>query len=60
MGSARTASELGTRTFQLTIAVAQDAASGQRSVTVLNPGQATATAAPSFLTIVPADWGVEL
>jgi hypothetical protein len=55
-GSARAASHLATRTFQLTIAVAPDAAPGQRSITVTNPDQATAIAAPAFLTIVPADW----
>ena len=55
-GSARAASNLATRTFQLTIAVAPDAAPGQRSVTVTNPGQPSAVPAPAFLTIVPADW----
>jgi hypothetical protein len=55
-GSARAASHLATRTFQLTIAVAPGAAPGQRSITVTNPGQATAIPAPGFLTIVPADW----
>jgi hypothetical protein len=55
-GMARAASSLVTRTFQLTIAVATDAAPGQRSVTVTNPGQTSAVAAPCFLTIVPAGW----
>ena len=49
-GSARAASILATRTFQLTIAVALDAAQGQRSVTVTNPGQSSAIPAPAFLT----------
>jgi len=55
-GGARAASTLATRTFQLTIAVAADAAPGQRSVTVTNPGQTSAVPAPAVLTIVPADW----
>jgi hypothetical protein len=55
--SARAASDLATRVFQLTIAVDAAAAPGQRSVTVTNPGQTSATPAPAFLTVVPANWG---
>ena len=52
----RKASDLATRTFQLTLAVATDAAPGLRSVSVTNPGQTTVIPAPAFLTIAPADW----
>lgn len=55
-GGARADSPLDTRTFQLTIAVAADAAPGQRSVTVQNPGQTAVVPAPAVLTIVAADW----
>jgi hypothetical protein len=55
-GTVRTASKLATRTFRLTIVVASDAAPGQRSVTVTNPGQTAAVPAPAFLTVVPAGW----
>ena len=54
VGAARTTSALATRTFQLTIAVGASAAPGQRAVTVANPGQSSITAAPAFLTVVPA------
>lgn len=53
----RSASPLAERTFQLSIAVASNAAPGQRSVSVTNPGQTMTIAAPAFLTVVPAGWG---
>ena len=56
VAAARSSSTLATRTFQLTIAVGANATPGQRSVTVTNPGQTTTTAAPAFLTVVPAGW----
>jgi hypothetical protein len=56
MGSARGASTLATRIFQLRIVVASNAAPGQRSITVTNPGQTSSVPAPAFLTIVPANW----
>ncbi|HEX3683730.1 MAG TPA: hypothetical protein VHU83_14440 [Bryobacteraceae bacterium] len=47
---------LATRTFQLTITVAADAATGLRSLSVTNPGQTAVTAAPALLNVVPAGW----
>ncbi len=52
----RKASSFATRTFQLTITVDAAAAPGQRGLTVTNPGQTAVTAAPAFLTAVPAKW----
>lgn len=56
VAAARSSSDLATRTFQLTIAVELNATPGQRAVAVTNPGQTTTTAAPAFLTVVPAGW----
>jgi hypothetical protein len=47
---------LAMRTFQLTITADTDAATGQRSLTVTNPGQTAVTAAPALLTVVPGGW----
>lgn len=55
-GNSRAASDLATRTFNLTIAVASNAAIGQRAVAVTNPGQTSVVPAPAFLTVVPANW----
>jgi hypothetical protein len=52
----RKADSLATRTFRLTISVDAGATTGQRALTVTNPGQGTAIAAPAFLTVVPAGW----
>jgi len=55
--AARVGASLATRIFQLTIRVAADAAPGQRSIAVTNPGQASTIPAPAFLTVVPSNWG---
>jgi hypothetical protein len=56
VSASRGSSGLGLRTFQLTIAVAASAAPGQRCLTVANPEQSGATAAPAMLTVVAPGW----
>ena len=55
----RSASPLAFRTFQLTIAVAADAAPGQRALSVANPGQSAVIPAPAMLTVVAAVQGAQ-
>jgi hypothetical protein len=54
--AARSSASLATRTFHLGIAVGATAATGQRPVSVVNPGQTTVISAPAVLTVVPSGW----